>query len=44
VHVEQDLIRPERPRCGQLKQFDGIAEPAYSRGSHVRFPDVADRW
>jgi hypothetical protein len=44
VHVEQDLVRPERPRCGELKQFDGIAESTYSRGSHVRFPDVADRW
>jgi hypothetical protein len=43
VHVEQDLIWPERPRCGELKQFHGIAEPAYSCRSHVRFPDTADR-
>jgi len=34
VHVEQDLIRPQRTRSRQLEQLDRIAEPAHSRGSH----------
>jgi hypothetical protein len=44
VHVEQHLIRPERPRCGELEEFDGIAWLAYSCRFHVRCPETADGW
>src|SRR5580704_12689401 len=36
--VDQHLVRPQRPRFGQLKELDRVAEPAYACCSHASLP------
>jgi hypothetical protein len=38
VHVNQDLIRPQRARSWQFEKLDLSADPAHSRGSHESHP------